>query len=418
MNAQAYNQQLETLLEFLKRSRGFDFTGYKRAKIFSRLNFSLNDSGYLFLGMAEMPLPPSNLFASVDLKSRIFTKVRNSNARERFVALGTANVPGGPNHVAAQMVLRDAAFDSAPIAQMVVDRGSQLILANCIARAMFNLTPQNLGCLFQDLEISYRPVELRSSMEKALREGTPVQLNDIEWATSKGTRFLDIQIVPLNGTNGTLGTAIFFIETTSQNQLRQQLVLANHELETALAELQSTNEELETANEELQSTVEELETTNEELQATNEELETMNEELQSTNAELAAVNDELQQRTDSLNELNTYLESILSSLRGGVIVLDEAMNIRVWTKKCENLWGLRCQEIQGHNLFGLDFGLPVEQLKKPFRSLLSSTSDHEELVLAATNRLGKTIQCKINGQPLRNAKGEIRGIISLIEELE
>ena len=121
---------------------------------------------------------------------------------------------------------------------------------------------------------------------------------------------------------------------------------SHKELEVAYEELQSTNEELETMNEELQSTIEELETTNEELQSTNEELETMNEELQATNEEIETVNEELRVRGEERDRLNVFLESILGSLRSGVIVVDPDLMVQVWNARSEDLWGLRPDEVR------------------------------------------------------------------------
>src|SRR5437667_180926 len=145
----------------------------------------------------------------------------------------------------------------------------------------------------------------------------------------------------------------------ANQQAKQDAETVNEELQAANEELQSTNEELETTNEELQSTNEELETTNEELQSTNEELETMNEELQSTNEELNTINEELRERTDELNRSNAFLNSILSSLRGGVVVVDRNNNVLIWNYMAEDLWGLRAEEIKGQSLMDLDIGLPV-----------------------------------------------------------
>ena len=127
----------------------------------------------------------------------------------------------------------------------------------------------------------------------------------------------------------------------------------------------ATIDELETTNEELQSANEELQTTNEELQSTNEELETMNEELQSTNEELSsinmelqAINDELRLRTEELNEVNAFMESILASMRGGVVVVDRELKVQVWNARAEDLWGLRPDEAEHRHLLSLDIGLP------------------------------------------------------------
>ena len=181
--------------------------------------------------------------------------------------------------------------------------------------------------------------------------------------------------------------------------------------------MQSTNEELETTNEELQSTNEELETTNEELQSTNEELETMNEELQSTNEELNTINEELRERTDELNHSNAFLNSILSSLRGGVVVVDRNNNVLIWNYMAEDLWGLRAEEIKGQSLMNLDIGLPVGQLREPIRACLSQETDKQEMILDAVNRRGRSIKCRVAITPFRDPKGEPQGAMLMMEEM-
>jgi len=171
------------------------------------------------------------------------------------------------------------------------------------------------------------------------------------------------------------------------------------------------------AYEELQSSNEELETTNEELQATNEELETMNEELQSTNEELQTVNDELQHRGAALNQVNAFLESILTSLKAGVVVVDRALRVQIWNSKSEDLWGLRSDEAIDQNFLNLDIGLPVEQLRQAIRDCLSNSLDSDrELVLSAINRRGRQIQCSVTCMPLIGAEREIEGAILLMEK--
>ena len=177
---------------------------------------------------------------------------------------------------------------------------------------------------FMKLELSYRPVELRSRIEQVYTERRAQHLTNIERPLPEGrTQCLDVQLVPLVDTDSIpLGISITFYDVTPHRRLQAELEKSRQELETAYEELQSTNEELETTNEELQSTVEELETTNEELQSTNEELETMNEELQSGNEELQTINDELRERTDEVNRSKAFLESILASLHAAAVVID------------------------------------------------------------------------------------------------
>jgi two-component system CheB/CheR fusion protein len=215
-----------------------------------------------------------------------------------------------------------------------------------------------------------------------------------------------------------LGASVSFNAVTITKRLQMELESANQALETAYEELQSTNEELETTNEELQSSVEELETTNEELQSTNEELETMNEELQSTNEELHAMNDDMRLRGDELNQLNSFLECILTSIQGAVIVLDTDLNILVWNHAAEDLWGLREQEVRGKHFMGLDVGLPTEKLKQPIKLCLKGERERIELRLDAINRRGRPVGIRLSACPLFSRSRSIHGVVLLIEANE
>ena len=231
--------------------------------------------------------------------------------------------------------------------------------------------------------------------------------------------FFDLLVVPVPDANGTyLGCSVIFTDVTRARMLQEEVQRTHQELETALEELQSTNEELETTNEELQSTVEELETTNEELQSTNEELETMNEELQSTNEELQTINDEVRERSDEVMELNSFLEAILTSLRGAVVMLDRDLQIHKWNHRAEDMWGLRAEEVLHRNFLNLDIGLPVEQLKAPVKACLAQEAEFLEVTLDSTNRRGKRITVKVTCTQLSpGGGGEPVGVILVMEEV-
>jgi two-component system CheB/CheR fusion protein len=246
-----------------------------------------------------------------------------------------------------------------------------------------------------------------------------VALREVEWPLLTGeTRWLDVLVVPvIDPARGTLlGASISFNDVGAAKRLHRELEHAKQELETAYEELQSTNEELETTNEELQSTVEELETTNEEVQATNEELETMNEELQATNEELQSMNDELRQRGEEINQVNSFLESILASVSGAVIVVDAELKVLVWNPGAEDLWGLREEELRGKNVLGLDIGLPTERLKQPLRACLSGQKDRTSVMLDAINRRGRSIACHVLVTPLITRSGSIIGAILVMDD--
>jgi two-component system CheB/CheR fusion protein len=242
-------------------------------------------------------------------------------------------------------------------------------------------------------------------------------MQEIAWEQDGSTRFYDVVLAPLyDEDRALLGTRISFTDVTSIKSLQIELNRSKHELETAYEELQSTNEELETTNEELQSTVEELETTNEELQSTNEELETMNEELQSTNEELQTMNDELRTRSTELNDTNAFMEAVFTSLKSAVVVVNRDLRVQVWNAAAMNLWGLRPEEVQNEYLFGLEIGLPVNQIHQPIRDVVGGAADHREVVVPATNRTGKSIACRVRISPLLGTDRSTTGAILLMEE--
>lgn len=395
------------------------FNAEVQAKVLDRFAFALNIGGYLFLGKAEMLLAGSPHFDGVELKSRIFRRVAPNVSAGRL-AQGQEVVPEPEDHRSAAAHLHEAAIESDPTPEILVNPAGLLAFANKRARALFNLVPADTGRPLQDLEVAYQPVELQPLIDRTLAEGRPVHVKnvDLQTALSKSRRF-DVSVIPLATIDGgSLGSKVLYTESTQYRELQEELEHTKQELETTNEELQSANEELQTTNEELQSTNEELETTNEELQTTNEELETMNEELQSANAELEAVNTHLEGLNQDLNEMNGFNTSLLGSINTGVIGLDRELRITAWNLRSTDLWGLQTEEVVGKNLFSLNIGLPTEQLKQPVRHCLSGESQLEKLDLAAQNRRGKPIELRVMCTPLGERTKQPQGVILLMEETQ
>jgi len=394
------------------------FNREAQERIVNRFHFALKNDSYLFLGRAETMLSYGDMFEPLDLKHRIFRKVYMIDPRGQVESLTQA---GDDDQVEAEdtdLEVQSAAFEAAFPAMVVINRQGNLSMANEEARVRLGLDPRDLGRPFRDLELSYRPLELRSLIEQARDEKRAIHIQAVERSLPRedGLEYLDVNVVPLWGNDGWLGTTISFIDATERQNLQDDLDEAQRDLETANEELQSTNEELETSNEELQSTVEELQTTNEELQSTNEEMETMNEELQSTNAELQDINDQLRHSTIELNRVNAFLESILASVDVAVVVIDREFKVTLWNERAEDLWGLRSNEVVDRSLLELDIGLPVKDLKEPVERFLADEAEDEKIELQAVNRRGKTIQCYVTRTIRLDEKGEPEGVVLLMEE--
>ncbi|MEZ0332801.1 MAG: CheR family methyltransferase [Gemmatimonadales bacterium] len=393
------------------------FNAETQARILGRFHFALVDSGYLFLGRAETLMAQGQMFVPVDMKRRISRKRSRGTPRDAFRS-GQGLVTSG-DHAEIHSHLSAGAIEVSPVAQVVLDPDGRVVIINERSRSLFGLHENDIGRPFRDLQLSYRPVELRSVLERAEVEQRTVSVKDIEWRGHTGeVRWLDLTVTPvLVGDDPIHGMLVTFTDMTGFLRLQRELEQSHMELETAYEELQSTNEELETTNEELQSTVEELETTNEELQSSNEELETMNEELQSTNEELEAINDEVRQRGEDLNQANRFLESVLRSLRSGVAVVDRELRLLAWSRHAEELWGLRNDEVSGQHLLNLDLGLPLQRLRPALKACLNGNTSQTQVALEAVNRRGKKIICQVTCSPLLGPDTTVAGAIIVMDEV-
>lgn len=386
--------------------------------VLGRLHFALTPQGTLFLGHAEMLLSHGDRFTPLSLKHRIFRKAAGTHVgADRYEPGGAlyerhAELPG-------LATVRDLAFRASPVAQIVVTGEDTVAMINQQAETLFGLSARDIGRLLRDLEVSYRPVELRAYLEQAKVERRPARIQDVKWQRPGAeTVWFEIHVNPLvDAENGLLGVSIVFFDVTATRALLDKVVQTNRQLEAAYEELQSTNEELETTNEELQSTVEELETTNEELQSTNEELETMNEELQSTNDELHTINDMLRERSLELDEAKRFQDSLVDSIQSGMVVVDREMKIVLWNRGCEDLWGLRGDETIGSRLTALDIGLPLDGVLPLIGNAFVDPETSGEVVVDAVNRRGRPARVRVTCTPFRSGEGTIGGALLLMEVL-
>jgi two-component system, chemotaxis family, CheB/CheR fusion protein len=332
-----------------------------QARILANLRFALRPNGFLVLGRSEALASRNAEFTAVDPKSRIFR--RTPTRREQLMSDDPRPAPPAqpvPDPPAADV--RSLGFELGTSAQIL-----------------------------QDLELLYRPLELRSRLDALYAERHPVAVRAVEWRRGAEVTWLDVLLHPIVNHAGVVeGTSVTFVDVTPQRRLQD--------------ELQGSRVQLETAYEELQSAVEELETTNEELQSTNEELETTNEELQSTNEELETINDEFRLRTTELHEINNVLEAILTSLNSAVVVVDRDVRIQVWNRHAQDLWGLRRDEVEGEHLMNLDIGLPVEHLHQPIRACLTGEPP-QPVAMPAVNRRGRVHRLRGAGHPTGRCRG-------------
>src|SRR5260370_14885774 len=153
----------------------------------ARFHYALNDDGYLFLGRAEMLLTHAALFAPVELKERVFSKVARLEPRERLMLLAQSGSIEATNQMARQLRVRELTTEGSPYPQIVVDAAGVLVSANLPARQLFEIPLSDLGRSLKDLELSYKPVDLRSPLDRVGRDRRPVLFPSAESKRRHGT---------------------------------------------------------------------------------------------------------------------------------------------------------------------------------------------------------------------------------------
>jgi PAS domain-containing protein len=122
--------------------------------------------------------------SSRDWTSRVFVKVPRPTLRERLTFATRPLHHDAPAR--AESLVRDQAFDAAPIAQIVLDEDGTVVAINQQARALFGLAAADLGRPLKDLELSYRPVELWSNLEVAFSERRAITLSRVTTTLPSG----------------------------------------------------------------------------------------------------------------------------------------------------------------------------------------------------------------------------------------
>jgi two-component system, chemotaxis family, CheB/CheR fusion protein len=385
--------------------------------VLPRLHYALVDDGCLFLGKAETQLARSKLYAPIDMKHRLFRKVPQEWRRSATGGVLMNNDPPRDPALSLHTRLLDAVVDNSSSAYLAIDDNDVLMFASAGARRMLEVGESDVGRPFQDLSVSYRPVELRSQIDEVRRQRRPIRIEHQEYHRPPAEPIrLTIDVAPLISRAGTqFAVLMTFTDTTRSFTLQQELEAAQGSLETTIEELQSANEELETTNEELQSTNEELETTNEELQSTNEELETTNEELRSANEELESTNDELRRHSDEFGDYRHHIDAIMRGLDAGVVVVGPDLKVRSWNRWSESAWGFREEEVIGHPFTALEIGLPVQRLDPSLRQAVAE-GRASEMILDAVDRRGRPLRCRVRVAPLVYDDRSNQGAVILMED--
>lgn len=133
------------------------------------------------------------------------------------------------------------------------------------------------------------------------------------------------------------------------------------------------------------------------------------------NDELQGANEQLRTRSAEVTELNDFMESILSSMKSAVIVLDRQLTVQTWNKNAHDLWGVRSEEAVGTHLLSLDIGLPTEAIKPLLFKVLADPGQTEHLSTDAVNRRGRNVRLNVTVAALVSPESGPSGVLLVMD---
>ena len=314
-------------------------------------HYSLNPGGILFLGSAETVGSFTDLFTSLDAKSRLYQ--RNDGTLDTGVEFPTRIFPALTTEEPGETALRTLPnlqtlteqmilHQFAPAAVLVNHKGDIVYISGrtgkylepAVGKANWNIHAMAREGLRGELALA---------LQKAVRQHGMVSLDGLKVQSDGGQQSLNLTVQVIDEPETLRGMALIVfrdVATPAPEKLDKahrarspggRVAALEAELRGAREENRTLREEMQTTQEELRSANEELQSNNEELQSTNEELTTSKEEMQSLNEELQTVNAELQSKVDDLSHTNNDMRNLLDSTDIATVFLDGKLRVRRFT---------------------------------------------------------------------------------------
>ena len=307
-------------------------------------HFSLRPGGMLFLGNSENVTRRSELYDSIDPRSRLFQRRETAQRGQIMLPLGQSRE--SRNSINTKMahdedfpkskgldVTNSTIYDQYAPPFVRVSSDGRIIHSSGDLSLFLMSRPGDERHIFALAREGIRE-QVMPLLADAQRDNRRIALKDIEVPSPFGMQQTDIIAHPFK--DGTVALIFIARERLLQTVDEYAVTPASHD--QRIADLQ---EQLQATQLLLKTKIEEVETTNEELKSSNEEMMSMNEELQSSNEELTTANEELKNKIDELSIANADLDNFMQASELNMVVLDRALRIRHLTKAAKEVLPLR-----------------------------------------------------------------------------
>lgn len=248
-----------------------------------------------------------------------------------------------------------------PLAQLVVSRDGYVRAASPPAGQLVGVPTGISGLPVIAVGTAESAAAVVRLVEQACDTGQPSAFLDLQWVPldGSGPRWLSGGVVPLADPDGTVVAAIVTITPIHERALS---------------------------------------------------LRADNAELKRDNSELRSIADELRTRTHELNVVAIFLQSVLTSLRGAVVVADATGAIRFWNAEAERLWGIPRRAAMQSLLADLDLGVPPDLLREGIQAGMRGESVAD--MALSLNRADPDADRSyiVNVTPLLGPGGSVAGV--------
>ncbi len=376
-------------------------------KLLPLFHYSLNAGGVLFLGNSETISAFTDLFAPLDVKSRLFKRLESVLQTETttFPAFFMPTHPGlskelsmlkPPTNLqtfADQLLLQRFS----PPAVLVNNKGDILYISGRTGKYLEPAAGKANWNIFAMAREGIR-FDLGNAFQKVLRQKGTITVRNLPVGESGGAHTVDITVSAIEEPEALKGMVMIVftdVAATPEKKVKAgaktppaghaKVLELEQELRHLREELQTTREEMQSSQEELKSANEELQSTNEELQSTNEELTTSREEMQSMNEELQTVNAEQQSKMDEMSWINNDMKNLLNSTQIVTVFLDNDLHIRRFTTGADKLFKLIPGDV-GRPLSDIVSDLLYPTMTEEAREVLSTLVFSEKQITTADGR--------------------------------
>jgi two-component system, chemotaxis family, CheB/CheR fusion protein len=411
-------------------------------QVLNTFHYALDPAGYLVLGSSESLRDYGEMFATVDRRHKIYTKLgiripSGYNLPPYFLSSASSFPPkildGSVSSEMWPEVDLQRAADRIVLARygppgLIVDDQMNVLQSRGDTTPFIDLPSGPVSWNLSRVLRRSIAFPVKSAVERSIAENLPVSLGSITIHRDQTKDSVRVEVLPIASVSVKTRCFLILFENANQGSNRisdlaipsalsidgkdQLIAQLRQDLEANRFHLQSLVEERDSRNQELISANEEIQSANEELQSTNEELETTKEELQSANEELQTVNEELQQRNSVLMQTGNDLNNLLNSVNIPLLMLNNDFQIRQFTPPMQRLLSVRSTDI-GRSISEIRLHLSIGDLEPMLREVLETLGTREQEV---QDRDGRWYLLRV--RPYRTSDNKIEGLVVLLMDID